>query len=77
MDSNKKTKKTPAEKLADRVRPLKPVDEADAYDKALTMLADWQDETSAEDVWSRSTKGRTVQDMQARAREAARILFPK
>ena len=77
MDSNKKTKKTPAEKLADRVRSLRPIDDADAYDKALTTLADGQDETPAEDIWSRSTNGRTVQDMQARAKEAARILFPK
>jgi len=77
MDNKKKTKKTPAEKLADQVRRLKPVDDVDAYQKALAVLADQQGETSAEDVWSRSTNGRTVQDLQALAKAAADTLFPK
>jgi hypothetical protein len=73
----KKTKKLTPEKLAEKVRPLGPVDETDAYYKALELLGARQGEVSGGDVASGATRPPTWAETDTLAKAAAALLFPK
>lgn len=67
-------KKRPAEKLADSVHLLNPTDKGDAYNKALTIIAEGLPEISIEEAREFGPTVRTESDQLAR--EVAEILFP-
>lgn len=76
-----KKKKSPAEKLAERVseQEPKPTDHADACGMALNLLAEDQaaeGDVSAGDYYTGALHGRTGPELSQLAKEAADLLYP-
>jgi hypothetical protein len=67
-------RKSEAQKLADDVRLLDPLNDAEAYRLALNIITADLPTVSAADIFA--SKGSTAQDCAALAREVATILFP-